>query len=509
MYYKILENIKYLKTEKFNIKQNGIQIIEDENKIEIYNDPFRTIPLFVTKNQNNKIILFSNFEDFYALENIDESIDEIGFWEVILFGSGLWDRTLYKNVKQMPAASKIIINKNTSEYDIIRYWHFDIKEDKNIDSIEKAAEGLFNRLDSIFSKLDREKKYVMGISGGMDSRITLAFLSKYIPKENLELFTYGFDDRLLEYKYACEIASALGYNKPKFHKLSIESYIKAMDYLPQETGGQIGINHSHILDYTRNTKLNTHLQISNYFSDALFGFDCTSPKKTENISNNYYSEIIQNVNYLNTEIKEEMIKDANKIFMGFNNQSNFSSISEYKYLTERNQKFHSHLSYVQNSYLVLADFDLLTYMVAMPIKYREQKKLIDFILDNYFEEVSTNKFKNISSRDFNGVSPGFTIDNKIEGLIEWYNFKFINRANAILRVVTKGYIQLFNKFQTEEQERLLYRDLHKELKESTAKFVKLKLMTTEQKLQWDKLPIRSNGINERYCLISLSKLVKG
>ena len=42
----------------------------------------------------------------------------------------------------------------------------------------------------------------MGMIGGMDSRITLTFLSKYVPKENLELFTYGFDERLLEYKYA-------------------------------------------------------------------------------------------------------------------------------------------------------------------------------------------------------------------------------------------------------------------------------------------------------------------
>ena len=92
----------------------------------------------------------------------------------------------------------------------------------------------------------------MGMSGGMDSRITLTFLSKYVPKENLELFTYGFDERLLEYKYACEVAAALGLNKPKFHKLTKDSYKKAMDYLPQMSGGQIGINHCHIIDYLNN-----------------------------------------------------------------------------------------------------------------------------------------------------------------------------------------------------------------------------------------------------------------
>jgi asparagine synthetase B (glutamine-hydrolysing) len=248
-------NFQYSKVKTFDIKQNGIQVIEDENKLEIYNDPFRTIPLFITKDENDKLIIFSNFDDFYKMENVDKTIDEAGFWEIVLFASGLWTRTLYKYVEQMPAASKIVIDKNTNEYKIERYWDFDIKEDKSIDSIEKAAKGLYDKLDSIFSKLDRNQKYIMGISGGMDSCITLAFLSKYIPKENLELFTYGFDERLLEYKYACEVAEALGYNKPKFHKLTKESYENAMNYLPQMSGGQIGINHCHITSFLRENNL--------------------------------------------------------------------------------------------------------------------------------------------------------------------------------------------------------------------------------------------------------------
>lgn len=78
---------------------------------------------------------------------------------------------------------------------------------------------------------------------------------------------------------------------------------------------------------------------------------------------------------------------------------------------------------------------------------------------------------------------------------------------AFLRPLTKGHIQLFNKYQTEEQDRLLYRDFHKDLKQATEKFVKLKLMTEKEKKEWDKLPLRNSGVGERYNLIGLGKLV--
>lgn len=95
----------------------------------------------------------------------------------------------------------------------------------------------------------------------------------------------------------------------------------------------------------------------------------------------------------------------------------------------------------------------------------------------------------------------------IFNFVSWYNFKFLNRSNAVLRPLTKGQIQLFNKYQTEEQERLLYRDFYNDLKEATQKFVNLGLMSEEQKKEWDKLPLRSSGVGERYYLISLGKLV--
>lgn len=500
MKYKMLKNVNYTKVQSFNIKQNGIQIIEDENKLEIYNDPFRTIPLFITKNENDELIIFSNFEDFYKMDNVDKTIDEAGFWEIVLFGSGLSTRTLYKNVEQMPSASKIVIDKNTNEYTIERYWDFDIKEDKSIDSMEKAAQGLYDRLDSIFSKLPKNQKYVMGMSGGMDSRITLAFLSKYIPKENLELFTFGFDEKLLEYKYACEVAEALGYNKPKFHQLTKKSYQDAMSYLPQMSGGQIGINHCHITSFLRENNLEGYKQISTYYSDAILGWDSKEKKFIDNIDNNFYVKSLFQFDFLAEDIKNIITNDSLKIFNGIHQEYNYCSLDEYRYVTERNQKFHNYMATIQNRFLntilPFTTYELFSYTQSIPLKYKSEKQLIDYILENHF---NLKNMKNISSR--------FQWGSRFSNLKEWYNFKFLNRINAVLRPLTKGHIQVFNKYQTEEQERLLYRDFQKDLKQATEKFVNLGLMNEEQKQKWDKLPLRNSGVGERFGLVSLGKLV--
>jgi len=496
MKYKILENVNYTNVEIFDIKKNGIQIIENDNKIEIYNDPFRTVPLFISKNKNEELIIFSNFEDFYKFENVDKTIDEAGFWEIVLFGSGLWTRTLYKNVKQMPAASKIIIEINTNKYKIEKYWDFNIKVDESIDSMEKAAQGLYDRLDGIFSKLDKNQKYVMGMSGGMDSRITLAFLSKYIPKENLELFTYGFDERLLEYKYACEVVVFLGYNKPKFHKLTKDSYKKAMDYLPQISGGQIGINHCHIIDFLQEYTQNNIL-ISTSYSEVAFSLlvDCnkneveSTLEKSINGMLNIRQDIIAN-------IKDDLSLTMNSYYQA----EQFSSKNEYIYQTERHVKFHEYLSFCISTFSKTKNpfhsLELIQYVMSIPNHLKCKKNLQDYILKNYFDI----QIDNISSSRFQWKDAGSKI-------YDWYNFKFLNRLNAVLRLLTKGHIQLFNKYQTEEQDRLLYRDFHKDLKKTTQKFVNHGLMNEKQKREWDVLPLRSSGISERYNLISLGKLV--
>lgn len=68
MKYIISDNVEYYKVEKFDIKLNGLQIIDSSNEIQIYNDPFRTLPLFIAKNKNNDLLLFLILKIFTNLK---------------------------------------------------------------------------------------------------------------------------------------------------------------------------------------------------------------------------------------------------------------------------------------------------------------------------------------------------------------------------------------------------------------------------------------------------------
>ncbi len=494
---------KYIICSEFDINKNGIQIIESPEYVEVFNDPFRTVPLFITRDATDELIIFSDFDKFYELECVDRKIDEVGFWEIVLYGSGLWTRTLYENVKQMPGASKIVINKQTNAYSIEKYWDYNVYEDKSIDSIENAAQGLYDRLDVIFSKLDRNTRYVMGMSGGMDSRITLAFLSKYIPAENLQLFTYGFDERLLEFRYASQVATVLGFNTPVFHKLTKDSYFSALKYLPKSSGGQIGINHCHILDFLNYADVGNTVHISTYFSDAIFGWDSVYPKINIDVESNYYIKYLEKYTIIKDEIIDTIVNDSMYLFKTYDTKSNYSSIDEYKYTSERNQKFHMYLSSIQSKKCktinVYSDFDLMKYATSIPAVFRQNKKIIDYILDKYFPEISTSELGNISSR--------FQWGEEYSNKFAWSKFRLLNRSNALLRVITNGKFQFFNEYQTEELERLLYSDFIKLLKQATSKFVDKQLMSVEQKAFFDKLPVRAFGVGDRYALISLAQII--
>lgn len=493
----------YHKTKSFDLNRNGIQLVEHDDYIEIYNDPFRTVPLFITKNTSDELIIFSDFKEYYEFDSVDRSIDQAGFWEIVIFGSGLWTRTLYNNVEQMPGATCLTVNKNSNNYSIERYWNYDIKEDESIQSIEQAADGMYAILDNIFAVLDKKERYLLGMSGGMDSRITLAFLTKHIPHKNIKLFTYGFDENILEYKYAKDIANSLGVATTGFHQLTAASYKEALNYLPSFSGGQISINHCHFIDYFRKNNLSDCRHITTYFSDAVFGWDCTYPKKIKEIENNYYTNAVSKYINITPEIKKIITDDSLKIFSGFDVEANFSSLDEFKYVTERNIKFHMFLASLQGMYIatdfIYANMTLLRYSLSIPIKYRQNKNIIDTLLDKYF--------KNISSRDFKNISSRFQWGSKYSGFLNWHFFRFLNRVNSVLRVVTRGKIQLLNKYQTEEHEKLLYSDFREDLHAATAKFLAMEILSADQKIEFDKLPLRSAGVAERYTLISLAKIV--
>lgn len=497
---------KYLPSDICNFakENNGITVVDNDNNFEIYNDPFRTIPLYITYN-NNKLIIFSNFSEFFTFGNVDRSVDEVGFWEIILYGGCLWTRTVYKNVKQMVSASKITINKQNNKYNITKYWNFSIKEDSSIVSIDIAAEKLNFILDSIFSKIDYSRKYLMGLSGGIDSKITAAYLSKYLDKDKLKLFTFGYDENILEYKYAKSTSELLGFYSPEFYKLTARSFKYSKIDLPRETCWHIGFEHCHIYDYlkSKNYQLFDYDFISTNYSDAVFGWEARSVKDNAGIEGTSYFNLLQNFKIINNEIVDEIILDINSLYKLYDLNANYSSLNEYSYVTERNQKFHMNMTFAQSKYIKCitpyANYELLKFMISVPLRIRSDKKIIDKLFSKYFPEiVCGDSGRNISSRFQWGPSYSSGYD--------FYSFRAINCINSLLLLIFRGDFQIFNKYITENQLQLFYTDFKFELYAAINKIKKSGLLNDEQVEYLSKLPLRSSKVSEKYKLIGLAEM---
>ncbi len=490
-------------------KQNGLTVVEEEDSYRVYTDPFRTIPAFIVRDRAGGVFLYTEFEDVYDAPNVDMTIDRVGFWEILLFESGLWDRTLYENVKQLPGAACFTIGKTDGRFDVRRYWDFCIAEDDSIQNDEKAIDGFYERLTAIFDRLDSEQHYVLGLSGGLDSRLTLALLSERIGKSQVKLFTYGFDPCILEYKFAKSIAAAFDFAPPDFHGLAEDSYRRAISSLPRLSGGQVGIYHCHMYDYfdAHRDELRSYTNLSTYYTDALFGWDTWLPKKIDRIEDSAYVKTVRSVKDLDEDVREAIEFDVAMALGGYDSAANYSSIDEYKYVVERNQKFHFYLAYIQGKAIpgipLFADSELLEYCISIPLKLRMQKRLIDGLLRKHFPQVALDSVRSVSSRHFRAGPRGAGEDT---GLREWFAFKVLNRLNSLLRVMTSGRAQVRNTYLTEEHDRLLYRYFRKDLTDARRIFVDQGLLSGAQADAYCGLPLRTQG-GPKLALIGLASLV--
>ena len=494
--------------DKHVVGKNGVQIVNTAVGYDVYNDAFSSIPVFITTLLDGRLFLFSDFRDFYNRHDVLPKVDLAGFWEILLFGSCLHTRTLYHSVFQLPSASRIQINFEKKTFVIKSDWNFIVEENPGIVSMEQAALGLYERLRERFGEYSDDDKYIMGLSGGLDSRLSLAFLSQSI--NNLDTFTFGFSFKLYEAVQAVKVAQALKVKAPVFHKLTKNSYVQALDYLPYISGGQISINHCHMIDYFKNTEWDGRIQISNYFSDALFGFAAKSEKSYTRLEDTAEFLTLNKTNFLSVDIRDEIIDDLKKVYQRYDKSANFSSFNEFKYVVERNSKFHALLAFSQGRFiktdLAYANFELLKYMLSVPLKFREHKAILDFVFKKFFKSVSTDKLMTVSSRGFKHCEKT-SFSGRLNQLNDVCQFKICNASNSFLRKITGGKVQILNPFQTEELDRILYRDFRTILYRSSLELLQKQIISGEAVSFFNKIPFRGMGSSVRFSLISLATLL--
>ncbi len=508
--YEIADGMYYLSSEQSGFLQNenivevckknkGIAIRTYQNSLEVYNDPFCSIPVFIFKNEN-EIFITSQFDEL--LEN-KLSVDRVGVYETLLFEAPLHDRTVFQEIKQLPAASFASIDLNSLDVEISGYWDFSIKENTHITCEEDAIGAVWTVLCDEFSNY-KNKDLVMGISGGLDSRLSLCVLKEVAGIENIETFTFGHNRNILDYKLAKQVCEELEMkDTPRFFKLDGESYLGSM-CLPVKSGGAIGVQHSHAYWCLQNMETKNKTLISNYYSDAIMGYDCIKTDYEDTVEScEYYKKVKENKWKISEDIQKTIIEDIHKITNRRTKESNFSCYTEFVYLVERNPKFHIYLSYLYREridvVLPYAQYDVLETLISLPLQFRYRKKIEYLILSDKFK-----KMKDISSTRYSAFDEAE--QSKWEKL--YYDFGFmkmraINLMNCGLSMVSAGKVQLPNKYITENHLKIMNKYFNDIKKEAVSYLYESGIITEEQYNLLSKSCKRTSAAHEAFKVINV------
>lgn len=124
------------------------------------------------------------------IQPTEEEIDWQHIKEMIIHAMGILHSTAVKNYELMPAASYAQIHLQQSlipEY--VLYWNFEFHQDNSI-RLEDAADRMYEIFDETFNiiskKFPPETRFGVGLSGGWDSRLIVAYAQKY----NLNIVPY-------------------------------------------------------------------------------------------------------------------------------------------------------------------------------------------------------------------------------------------------------------------------------------------------------------------------------
>lgn len=488
-------------------RNKGIGIENGEKQVIVYNDPFCSVPVYIGL-EDNSIRITSSMEEFY---HRGKEIDRIGFYEILIYGSGLYDRTLIDGVKQMPAASRCIIDKEALKFTIEPYWNFEVKENAEYCCLENAVKAVEDRLLNIFGEIKPD--ILIGMSGGLDSRLSACMLYKTKKSKDLSFFTFGYNHKILENKMAESVLLKL-FGKKQYKHLFVGltplDYQKSI-YVPLSTGGQIALDHIHQYACIRKLKKPVSY-ISNYYSDAVMGWDALPVREKESMDEcDYYKRARLNKLHLQQCVLEQIEEDLAKVCKRYPQNGNFSCMNEFIYVTERNPKFHVRLSAVLADYvnveLPYADYELLEMMLSVPTYNRAEKLIEERIVHKYLGDMMDISSRRYSERSMYSESR-YSLKETLYYRTGYFKMRGINFLNVIMARLTNYRIQFINPYLTENQNEVLNKTLYGEFQKALNYLKEFGLISG---MLYDILrnkDYRAKNTSIKYNLIGISECVK-
>lgn len=139
------------------------------------------------------------------------SVDDNAIEQYLIWGYVPEPQSIWREIKQLPAAHCFKYNLNTRTLKILEYWKLDYNwENKFSGDYEEAKQGLdYLITDAVKIRMNADVPLGVFLSGGIDSSLVAATASKEVA--NVKTFSIKFNEKGFdESTYAAQVAKYLG-----------------------------------------------------------------------------------------------------------------------------------------------------------------------------------------------------------------------------------------------------------------------------------------------------------
>lgn len=475
---------------------------EKPNQFTIITDRFGTLPVYLYQTVDT-IAIFLHYDAFFENVHPRLTLDLAGFWELLLLDGALAGRTLFSEVRQLPPAS--IIRVNLEQWTVMTDRYYNLSFSPTVfSSSENIAEQVVDAISKVFTTLPSEKKILLPLSGGIDSRFLAALLTTFVEPNPIQAVTFAYDPRSYEYAFAQKVCQITGIRDHYFHKLISDSYLQALPAFSQNEGGRISIAHCHLYDFLlKNTSdWSEYILVSGMFADAIAGYGVSSRPESGPEESSLYARLEHWNKRLDfSQWFPHIIGDLYEIFRQWQQGSSVTSFTEYTYLTQRQQSLLFPLAEVYSRQIrVLMPFtdpDLADIMFGLPYEWRHFKAGMRTAI-GYLSPMLAN-IRDTSSKPIQ--------KSLFDQMWFWFS-RFSNYRSVIMSLISGDRIRVVDPFQTEIQGTYLRREhsdlLHQALEDLTA----MDIITQKQSKQLGAKHYRSYWFTPQYRAISLSATLR-
>lgn len=159
-------------------------IFATESGYVIVNDPWGRLPIY-TWSANGQLIVSRNIS--FIADNTSLELDSVRSATMLLFGFNLGEATNWKHVNKIPPHSITSIQSSDHSMQIKRY--FSVSEVSGNATIQEAGDEIITYLkEGLKNRIEQLPQTTLSLSGGLDSRLTVAALAAI--DEHIPLITY-------------------------------------------------------------------------------------------------------------------------------------------------------------------------------------------------------------------------------------------------------------------------------------------------------------------------------